>query len=125
MGRVSDTLGAVPPLVWPVLWLVAIVVVSLLPQASPAARVLTLNGRDFLAHLIAYGVFGTLIFWSLGGCSLGVRSLAMIFLPLTLGTGIELLQPLVGRTCSWLDVCADGVGVVIALVAAMVWTAFR
>ncbi len=107
------------------LCLVAIVVASLLPQASPPARVLTLNGRDFLAHVIAYGVFGALVFWSLGGFSLGVRSLAMIFLPLALGTGIELLQPLVGRTCSWLDVCADGVGVIIALVAAMVRTAFR
>jgi len=125
MCSIIGMLGAIPRWAWLGTWLAMIVLASFLPQGSIAARAFTLDGRSFLAHVVAYGVLSGMTFWSLEGHSLFVRAVAMTLLPVALGMGIEFLQPLVGRSSGWSDFWANSGGVAVSFVAAMSWGVVR
>ncbi len=109
-------LGAVPRAVFLGFWTLLIVVASFLPQGSRAARAFTLNGRVFLAHLVAYGVLSTLVFLTLKERPLTSRVGPMVLLPILFGGVVEVLQPFAGRGFASHDLLANTVGVVIAVV---------
>ncbi|MDR0560879.1 MAG: VanZ family protein [Prevotellaceae bacterium] len=73
---------------------------------------------DKVAHFILYFVF-TLLLMSGFLRQYGVKSLRAygytFFIPLFTGIVIELVQDRIGRSCSIYDVCANTVGIVVAL----------
>ena len=103
-------------------WTTLLVVASFLKQGSLAARAFTLNGRAFVAHVIAYGVLSALVFWALKQQSLAFRACAALCVPVAFGGALEHLQSLVGRGCDWRDLLANAAGACLAVAAVTLGT---
>jgi len=100
-----------PRLHWLPLWrglgwllLVGIITLSLMPVPPHAP------GGDKLHHFLAY--FGLMLLFSQWHERKHLPQLALAFM--TLGIGIELIQPMTGRYFSWMDMLANSSGVFIA-----------
>lgn len=96
-------------------WTTLIGIGTFLPQGNEAAGYFTLGGRDFFAHLAAYGVLTVLTVLALQGLRHKWRILAAFFFPVLLSVATESLQPLVGRAFQAADMLANGIGVTLGL----------
>ena len=124
-SAVYNLLAKIPRPAYLVCWASLMLIASFLPQGSPVARAFTLNGRQFITHLIAYGVLSWLVFWSLNGRSPRSRAIAMLLGPVLFGGLVEIMQPLVGRDSGWQDMLANGIGIGIAFVAVAAYSMLR
>ena len=75
-------------------------------------------GLDKVGH---FGVFGLLL-WCLGVLFTRVRRMALAIAALLIGIATEVIQGMTGRDAEMLDVLADGLGIMVALI---VWAAWR
>lgn len=100
-----------------VIWTILIAVATFLPQGTDAAGYFTMGGRDFVAHLAAYGVLTLLTMLALQGLRGKWRILAAFFFPVLLSVATETCQPLVGRAFEAADMVANGIGVTLGMAA--------
>jgi len=121
--RARGVLSSIPRPAYPAVWALVIVVASMLPQSSPAALAFTLNGRQALAHILAYGLLASLTFWALAGRR--HRLAAMVLGPILFGGLVEVLQPLAGRATDWQDFLLNSLGAGIAFAAVVAHAAIR
>ena len=98
---------------------VTALVVLLLGPGTPLEREIV--GLDKLAHL---GAFGGLL-WSFGVLFRRQPRAFLAVYAIGFGALAEVVQGLVGRDASWLDLIADAVGVLVALVVWSWWRGFR
>jgi hypothetical protein len=98
-------------LVWAILITISVVILTHIPQE--ALRIdLGMFGMDKIIHLGAYSVISLFSFLAVnpGKRYLGwMIVLSVLFL---LAAADEITQPLVGRTCSFYDFLADGIGII-------------
>lgn len=123
--RARHVLCSIPRPVFPAAWALVIVVASMLPQSSPAALAFTLNGRQALAHILAYGFLACLTFWAMPGLRLRRRLAVMLLGPILFGGLVEVLQPLAGRATDWQDFLSNSLGAGIAFAAVVAHVAIR
>ena len=89
--------------------LVAITYLSLSPTKGPPSVYLL----DYVFHAIAYAALSTPYSFTEKPKKLYIFTGACIW-----GIAIELIQPYVGRTCDFYDVCANSTGILIAIFVA-------
>lgn len=94
-------------------WVVLLMVGSMLPPRVIAPAMPHVPHFDLLLHFGGYSVFCFLAVWALPGR----RRLWLAAAVFAFGILIEVIQPLTGRTMSGLDATANGVGVVVGLLA--------
>lgn len=89
-----------------------IVVLSLYPRVPNPMKVAE---GDKIGHLVAYGIWGGLLFALLAGrtAAAGLKILLIIVAAFLFGGLIELLQPFVGRSCEGADLIANCSGAMI------------
>ena len=81
---------------------------------------LGITRADLVGHFLAYAGFAATMYSLSGKWPVGARLSAVVLFPVALGGIIELLQPLVGRTCSWQDAAANTAGVMVGWAAGAV-----
>lgn len=94
-------------------------VVLLFGPGTPVEREVV--GLDKVAH---FGAFGLLL-WSFGILFRGQSRLHLAGFTLLFGAVTEIIQGVIGRDASWLDLLADALGVVMALVVWASWRRFQ
>ena len=98
---------------------VAALVVLLLGPGTPLER--EIIGLDKLAH---FGAFGGLL-WSFGVLFRRQPRALLAIYAIGFGALAEVVQGLVGRDASWLDLLADALGVLVALAVWSWWRGFK
>lgn len=100
-------------------WTVLVAVASFLPQGTPSAAAFTMGGRDFPAHVAAYGVLTLLSVLSLRGLGgLWRMAIALVFAGFV-SASTEAAQELAGRSFELSDLLADAIGVAAGLLVGL------
>jgi hypothetical protein len=95
-----------------VLALMGVLALSFLPSDSVDPLRLKVGDTTDMAHVVAYALLAGATMLSLPGQALALRQGALVVFAISLlGIAIELLQPVVGRTASVVDLAGNEIGI--------------